>query len=154
MTLDPSQELIGTPLVAWTAKSIILIDCDTPVDRSYIRQGVRTTVIGKYDDGTAPVLHAMVVIVEPREITGQLTNIDLGGNEPHHPAGNRFTVEPYFCLIVKTFISRVMELSTLAVWKISTHMQQHSGSRSCGPGAKHGPADHQKSICDSGPEDL
>jgi len=73
MSLDPSQELVGVVL---DDKSIILIDCDTPVNSDYIQQGVRTTVIGKYDDATPPVLHAIVVIVGPREITGQLTQID------------------------------------------------------------------------------
>jgi hypothetical protein len=72
MRLDPSKELV----VGLDKKSITLIDCDTPVDPDYIQQGVRTTVIGKYIDETAQVLRAIVVIVGPREITGQLIQID------------------------------------------------------------------------------
>ncbi|RPJ14761.1 MAG: DUF4382 domain-containing protein [Deltaproteobacteria bacterium] len=74
MTLDPYQELIGSVEVGLASKSIILIDCDTPVGRSYIQQGVRTTVIGKYDTEKS-VLRAVAVIVEPRGITGRLTKI-------------------------------------------------------------------------------
>jgi hypothetical protein len=80
MTLDPYQELVGDSVeVGLASATIILIDCDTPVPLSYIRQGVRTTVIGKYDTGNR-VLRAVVVIVEPREITGRLTNIDTVTN--------------------------------------------------------------------------
>jgi len=83
MTLDPSQELVGTSVeVELADQSIILIDCDTKVARSYIQQGVRTTVIGKYDTNVR-VLRAAVVIVASREFTGQLKNISSvsGGND-------------------------------------------------------------------------
>ena len=117
MTLDPYQELTGDSVeVGLASASIILIDCDTPVPLSYIRQGVRTTVIGKYDTGNR-VLRAVVVIVEPREITGHLTKIESITN-----SGNKLTMSrhpvywrPYFCLMVKTFTSRVMEWSILTV---------------------------------------
>jgi len=82
MTLDPSQELVGTSVeVGLASESIILVDCDTSVDSKYIQQGVRTTVIGKYDIN-ALLLRAVVVIVASRETTGQLTQIDsvVGGS--------------------------------------------------------------------------
>ena len=82
MTLDPSQELVGTSVeVGLASESIILVDCDTSVDSKYIQQGVRTTVIGKYDIN-ALLLRAVVVIVESRVTTGQLTKIDsvVGGS--------------------------------------------------------------------------
>jgi hypothetical protein len=82
MTLDPSQELVGTSVeVGLASESIILVDCDTSVDSTYIQQGVRTTVIGKYDIN-AQLLQAVVVIVASRETTGQLTQIDsvVGGS--------------------------------------------------------------------------
>jgi hypothetical protein len=88
MTLDPYQELIGTSVEVGLAEgSIILVDCDTPVLPSYIRQGVRTTVIGKYDTGNR-VLRAVVVIVEPREIIGRLTSISSASG------GNDLTIQP------------------------------------------------------------
>ena len=82
MTLDPSQELVGTSVeVGLASESIILVDCDTSVDSKYIQQGVRTTVIGKYDIN-ALLLRAVVVIAASRETTGQLTQIDsvVGGS--------------------------------------------------------------------------
>jgi hypothetical protein len=82
MTLDPSQELVGTSVeVGLASESIILVDCDTSVDSKYIQQGVRTTVIGKYDIN-ALLLRAVVVIVASRETTGLLTQIDsvVGGS--------------------------------------------------------------------------
>jgi hypothetical protein len=88
MTLDPSQELVGTSVeVGLASESIILVDCDTSVDSKYIQQGVRTTVIGKYDIN-ALLLRAVVVIVEPREITGQLTQIDSVVD------GSNLTIQP------------------------------------------------------------
>jgi hypothetical protein len=88
MTLDPSQELIGTSVeVGLADESIILIDCDTPVDSNYIQQGVRTTVIGKYDIN-ALLLRAVAVIVESRVTTGQLTKIDSVDG------GSNLTIQP------------------------------------------------------------
>ena len=99
MTLDPYQELIGDSVeVGLASASIILIDCDTPVPLSYIRQGVRTTVIGKYDTGNR-VLRAVVVIVEPREITGHLTKI-----ESITTGGNKLTIEPAPGLLETVFL--------------------------------------------------
>jgi hypothetical protein len=89
MTLDPYQELVGTSVEVGLAEgSIILVDCDTTVPSSYIQQGVRTTVIGKYDTVNS-VLRAVVVIVEPREIIGHLTKI-----ESITTGGNKLTIEP------------------------------------------------------------
>jgi hypothetical protein len=90
MTLDPSQELVEVVL---DSKSIILIDCDTPVDRNYIQQGVRTTVIGKYVDATQ-VLRAIVVIVGPREITGRLTNIADATGGSNGSNDHDLTIQP------------------------------------------------------------
>ena len=88
MTLDPYQELVGPPVEVGLAEgSIILVDCDTTVSSSYIQQGVRTTVIGKYDTENK-VLRAVVVIVEPREITGSLTII-AGATD-----GSNLTIQP------------------------------------------------------------
>ena len=99
MTLDPYQELTGDSVeVGLASASIILIDCDTPVPLSYIRQGVRTTVIGKYDTGNR-VLRAVVVIVEPREITGHLTKI-----ESITTGGNELTIEPAPGLLETVFL--------------------------------------------------
>ena len=99
MTLDPYQELTGDSVeVGLASASIILIDCDTPVPLSYIRQGVRTTVIGKYDTGNR-VLRAVVVIVEPREITGHLTKI-----ESITTGGNKLTIEPAPGLLETVFL--------------------------------------------------
>jgi hypothetical protein len=88
MRLDPSQELVG---VALDPDSIILIDCNTRVNSNYIQQGVRTTVIGKYDDTTPQVFHAIVVIVGPREITGSLIEI---ATVPGEPKGSDLTIQP------------------------------------------------------------
>jgi hypothetical protein len=88
MTLDPSQVLVGTSVEVGLDQSIILIDCDTPVDSSYIQPGVRTIVIGKYDI-KAQLLRAAAVIVESRVTTGQLTQIysvDGGSNLTIQPA--------------------------------------------------------------------
>jgi hypothetical protein len=87
MTLDPSQVLVGTSVEVGLDQSIILIDCDTPVDSSYIQPGVRTTVIGKYDIN-ALLLRAAAVIVESRVTTGQLTQIDSVAD------GSNLTIQP------------------------------------------------------------
>jgi Domain of unknown function (DUF4382) len=87
MTLDPSQVLVGTSVEVGLDQSIILIDCDTPVDSSYIQPGVRTTVIGKYDIN-ALLLRAAAVIVESRMTTGQLTQIDSVDG------GSKLTIQP------------------------------------------------------------
>ena len=87
MTLDPSQVLVGDSVVVGLDDSIILIDCDTPVDSSYIQPGVRTTVIGKYDID-ALLLRAVAVIVESRVTSGQLTKIDSV------EGGSNLTIQP------------------------------------------------------------
>jgi hypothetical protein len=88
MSIDPYQELIGPSVdVKLQDRSLILIDCDTEVDASYIQEGTRTTVIGKYNTKDR-VLIASVVFVEPRAITGRLTNIESVSG------GSKLTVTP------------------------------------------------------------
>ena len=117
-------------------ESIILIDCDTPVDSSYIQPGVRTTVIGKYDIN-ALLLRAAAVIVESRVTTGQLTQIDSvvgGSNLTIQPATGSPSI--VFLPASQNVYLQGDGVVDLEPFERPLPMQQHSGPCSSGHGNK------------------
>jgi hypothetical protein len=69
---DPHEAVIDPINVIVSEKTLILLDCNTTGSPDNIVQGTKATVIGKL---SADGLIAVAIMIEPAEITGELTAI-------------------------------------------------------------------------------
>lgn len=86
LTTFSQEEILGTYQVRIDpVKTLILTDCNTEVGPGAIQEGMVARVIGKF---VGFELHAAVVVLRPKEVTGEITSAtDV-------PGGRQLTVMP------------------------------------------------------------
>jgi len=73
----PGEELVGKYDVEVANETLVLIGCDTEVGEEAIQAGMTARVIGKLvGTGNEDVLRSVVVFLQAREISGQITFIE------------------------------------------------------------------------------
>ncbi len=80
LNLDPGQAVVDDSIdVVLTNETLVLTGCDEKVSLDSIQKDMRAKVVGKLSQGD---LIAVVVLLEPKQITGDLISIDptTGGN--------------------------------------------------------------------------
>lgn len=73
----PGEELVGQHDVEVADETLILIGCDTRVEKETIQAGMTATVVGKLVKvGGEDVLRSVVVLLRAREVSGQIVLIE------------------------------------------------------------------------------